>query len=75
MQLVGVAANDAVSVLAPRYKHYNYKRMAANFEFFFVFLRNIIAPYFLSNGHSSMNRYILKIKVKNRFINLLKIFF
>ena len=43
--------------------------------FFFVFLRINIGPYFWSNGHSSLNRYILKIKVKNRFINFLKIFF
>ena len=73
MQLVGVAGKDAVSVLAPRYKNYNYKRTAANFETFFLFffLRNIIGPYFLSNGHSSLNRHIYKIDVKNKFINFL----
>ena len=40
-----------------------------NFFFCFFFLRNIIAPYFLSNGHSSLNWHIYKIDVKNKFIN------
>ena len=39
--------------------------------FCFVFLRTIIGPYFLNNGHSSLNRHIYKIDVKNKFINFL----
>ena len=39
--------------------------------FFCFFLRTIIGPYFLNNGHSSLNRHIYKIDVKNKFINFL----